>query len=544
MSQELCVVGPPGTGKTRAGMTLCHDWIGRGTGSEEIAYLAFTKAAAQTAAARIMEGAVGDEEMEDRFPLFRTIHSLCYRGFRQGNAGKKRVMTPPDWKRFSKQTGLECSSEGENSEDVEYIYHVTRRRGKTLWDQARAEYALSRLMSSTEAELDEARERVSIPAAEKIRMCVDPKVYRCFVEHYERFKEEEGILDFTDMLEYGLREMDPVGARYLVTDEAQDLCQLHHAVLDRIFGGAEMVVWIADDGQAIYSFSGADADLFLARARRSPKIILRETHRFGQPIVDYSAQIIRRVVNRIDKDVIGVPGRGGKVEVYSSWKPTAGDYFILHRHVAGCWEVAQRFMEDGIPFRNERGVNPLGAANKVKAFEAVSALADGRKVNPTQIQLAVGELLPSTRVSGEGVRTRLVVHGAKKKLEGLVGERSLEDLRGEAFLTDDGFRVVRERRYRAMNHTEHLEYYARLVKNGYEVKPSGPIITTIHGSKGRQAPFVVLYSEMSRSCWADPDGENRVAYVGVTRTEGDVFLIDGHITETATERYPYPRFEA
>jgi superfamily I DNA/RNA helicase len=532
------IIGPPGTGKTTSGMDQVRSWIDRGVDTRDIGYFTFTKSAAMEAVRRIQDDEVG-EEVNAFYPHFRTIHSLCYRGLR---AERKdlRVMGPADWKTFAQETGLEGSYSALPWEDLSEVFLSLQGQGKTEWDSARAAYTLTRLLARSEEDLHRARHEYHPRVAEQLGY-VDGEQYRSFVRLYDNFRRKEGLIDFTDMLEYGLTQMSPVDCRRVIVDEAQDLCPCHFAIIKRLFGGAELVLWIGDDDQSIFRFSGASAEEFLAHVDLGAVVVLRQTHRFGQPIVDFSKQIIRRVEHRIGKDVIGVPGRKGDVSESGEWKPTYGDYFILHRHVRGCQAVGTQFIDAGIPFRNERGKSPLSSRNRVMAFQQLQRLASGEVIPMAKAKVAITELLPSTHQSYEGIKTRLVVHGAKKKLIDARNEPiSLDTLVSKGLLTPEGARVVRQHDYSALHHTDDLRYYDRVLKNGYKLVPSGPVITTLHGSKGRQAPFVVLYSEMLRTCWNDPDSEHRLAYVGATRTQSNVVVTAEQVSDWTADEYPYP----
>jgi superfamily I DNA/RNA helicase len=92
-----------------------------------------------------------------------------------------------------------------------------------------------------------------------------------------------------------------------------------------------------------------------------------------------------------------------------------------------------------------------------------------------------------------------------------------------------------------MNHPDDLLYYSRVVRNGHSLSTEKvPIITTIHASKGREADNVVLFSEMGRRCWQDPDSEHRLAYVGSTRTRRNLTICLDRKVEWARMAYDYP----
>jgi len=526
------------------GCTLARDWFDSGARPDEVAYLAFTKAASIAACTEIMESEeeVDPSSLVERFPLFRTIHSLAYMGLKRANPDC-RVLTTADMKEFSKRTGFGAAFAVQAWEDLAEVYQNLQGFGKTHWDQALAAYTLTRMSASTDDELDAAKIR-SCPLANITIGFVEEEVYRTFVEKYEAFKKEEGLIDFTDMLEFAARSMSPIdGVRYAITDEAQDLCPLHYKILDRLLRSAEQTWLIGDDDQALYRFSGASAELFLERARKADhQIVLRQTHRFGQEIVDFSAKIIRRISNRMGKDIIGVTGRSGVIVGTGEFKPVSGDVLVLHRHVAGCQAIARAYMQAGLPFRNERGRDPLGYKNRVKAWSALASLSDGGHVPFGLARTMVDELMPSLLIDSDGnKKARLVVHGGKKKMDVLlVPQINLEGLKTLEILTSEGAAIIQKRAYDVLNHREDLEYYDRLTKNGHNLEERGAIITTEHGAKGRQARNVIAFTEMSRRCWADPDTEHRLAYVAATRAQVSLTICAERKVDFYTDAYDYP----
>jgi superfamily I DNA/RNA helicase len=547
MPSERVIWGPPGCGKTTSGVTLARQWIASGTSSKQIAYLAFTKAAAK-AAARKIYGREDDTLMGQEFPYFRTIHSLCYRGLRQ-NRQDLHLVTTAHMKQFQAVCSMPGAYAVYDWEDLAEIYAKMEDRGRSEWDQALAAYTFTRVKARTLADLDLARVRPSPEGAMMLgleNMSLD--VYQTFVQKYERFKTAEGLIDFTDMLEYAARSMLPIeDIRYAVIDEAQDLAPIHHLLVDRLLSTAQEIWWVGDDDQAIFSFSGASAELFLDRAKRATyQIQLRQTHRFGQAIVDFSNRIIQRVKNRHPKELIGIEGRDGKVEVSGSFEPVEGDVIIVHRHVAGCQNVAQAYIDAGLPFRNERGKDPLDAQKRLRAWIAVRNLSLGRQVTMAAVENVLDELMPSVAMGERNEKIQLVVRGAKARIEELIrGLVTLQDLVAAKVLTYEGAQVIQEREYHTMRHSADLDYYERLAKNGYDVEDDEqmsaiPRITTIHGAKGREAERAIVFAEMGDKCRDDVDGENRLAYVASTRTRSDVTICMENTLSWARSSYDYP----
>jgi hypothetical protein len=251
------------------------------------------------------------------------------------------------------------------------------------------------------------------------------------------------------------------------------------------------------------------------------------------------------VIARHPKEILGVEGRSGSVKVSGSFEPIPGDIMIMHRHVQGCQNIAQAYIDAGLPFRNERGRDPLDSVKRIKAWQTVRALSSGEEVSMTAAALVIEDLIPAVIVGQNMQKVRLVVHGRKSSLEELGrGSISLRDLVVGKILTEEGAAVIRDREYDTMRHSKDLDYYERVAKNGYtvDVDPEEkiPRITTIHGSKGRQAESTYVFSEMGQKCWNDFETEHRLAYVAATRTQTDVTVCMENKVHWAEAAYEYP----
>lgn len=543
MTTLATLVGPPGTGKTTASLALVREWFLRHGGRpDNVAYLTFTKDAAEEARGRLyQEGVIQDPSTP--MPYFKTIHALAYAGLARERGGKVNVVNTSEMKEFMKETGLNGTYATYGWEDLHQVYQQMKDSGRSEWDAALSAYRLSRISVRKFSDLGRAALEPSRLANETVPVAIE--TYRSFVTLYERFKAKRGLVDFEDMLYYALEKMRPLeNVKYVIVDEAQDISPVLNLIVDRIFPSAELLVFAGDADQAIFQFAAADANLFIERYHKSDwRIHLTQTNRFGQEIVDFSQRIIKRVRNRIDSPVTGVQGRSHAIERTGQFKPTVADMMILHRHVKGCQEVASAYIAAGLPFRNERGKDPLGSGARIQGFHALRDLSEGKQISWIGVSRLIGDLMPSTYVSSDGAeKQRLVVHGGKAALqEDQPGMVDLNELVERKILTEDGARVVRMKEIYKLKHADDLSYYDRVIDNGYNLASEKmPVITTMHGSKGREAPHVVIFSEMGKKCWKDPDTEHRLAYVASSRTQGTIEICQERKLDWADHPYDYP----
>lgn len=473
MKREI-ILGPPGTGKTTELIRRLEVAFEKGIGPEEIAYLAFTKKAANEAIVRSMKHF---GFARDRFPYFRTIHSLAYH---ENKISKDSVMHSEDYREFGETYGWDFTASYDNYEErptygrglgdqLLKCYDLAKARGISVYDEARRddypfnEYAITR-----------------------------------FVQQFETFVSKTGLKTFNDFLTNPI-ELD---LKLVIIDEAQDLTHLQWSFIRDSFRKVEEILIAGDDDQCIYQWSGADLNFFLnIMAERT---VLNHSFRCHRKIWELCNSITSKIVSRYPKPWQPVRDGGSVIFQQDPFEVDIrkGEWLVLARKNRSLKKYYQVCMSSGRIFHDGRDW-----INRTKWFNGVltyMALQQGKRVSAHDI----GHLLRvSTKVSKIGE----------------FSDYSWEDLKWN-FSERPNWDEVCD-----MLEVEHLQFIRRCIAHGEDITTEGSVrLSTIHGAKGGEADNVLLDARLdgipSRQFRSDPDSERRVWYVGVSRARQNLIL--------------------
>lgn len=520
------VLGPPGTGKSANLLDFLRTELDAGIPSERIAFVSFTRAARQEVVRRVGRDFKLDE---DDLPWLRTIHSAA---FRLLDLHRGSIMTHQSWKQFAEKFHYKLTSFHDIlDESSEGLVEPPRR---TIDDRMRYVYEWGH-NRRLDVEHSMGRCSVIVPATH----------FRLFAKRLEDFKKQEDLLDFCDLLERVLKEGLRPDVDVAFIDEAQDLSPLQIAVVEQWFKLCKRVYVAGDDDQSVYSFQGAEPDWLLGLAREHAPIILEQSHRVPSTVHALAQRIIRRNRKRIPKSY-RPSDSSGKVERLSIERALRAlnpetETLVLARNRMFLKSIANDLFDRRLPYVVEGagGKSPLSFTPLVRAVKAAYRLWQGKNLDAEDLKILL------KRVPSRGFD--LLPHGVKtqaERLDGMVSQEDMRDCLGlgrllETIQRDGPTSVFLKLKpaYRA--------YFQALLDHYGDIPHPRIHLTSIHGTKGREADLVVVLPDMTRASYLDyldgarggNEAENRVAYVAVTRAKKHLVIV-----QPSTRRYyNYPR---
>jgi DNA helicase-2/ATP-dependent DNA helicase PcrA len=389
-----------------------------------------------------------------------------------------------------------------------------------------------------------------------------------FEKLWSKYKQENGLLDFTDLIEICHRDVwaAPKNPSVIFADEAQDLNRMQLSLVRKWGARAEYFIIAGDDDQTIYTFTGATPEAFLdPDIPEDHKIILKQSYRVPRAVHSFAEALIRQVSRRQEKQYFPRPedgvldrfSRDGYNRIDGEILKTALDHVERGKSVmflTACSymlrSIIQVLRKQGVPFHNpyrkSNGFwNPLRVGRRGSTASRVAALLVahpgwGEGTRPwTQADLG----LWAESLQSKGV-LRL---GAKKRLAAFTGD---DDVTNEMF--DEIFEPgaleqlleAYEGDYRAL-----LRWWRDRVTQDMQARSQFPaeiatrrgprallatpqvVVGTIHSVKGGQADVVYLFPDLSQTGDAQyrrggglKDSVIRVFYVGATRARERLYI--------------------
>ena len=481
------VVGPPGTGKTDTLLNTVKEYVDKGTPLNQIGYFAFTRKAANEARNRYLKSRPDLEKKDTEY--FRTLHSLA---FRRLNLKEENILQEEHYQLIGQQAGVR----------IQYAPYEKNAFNGIFTDKS--EYLtiinLAKLRSIPVLEQLDRNEHLGRIERDKL-FILDKKI--------EEYKRDHDLIDFNDMiLKFIEKKVCPL-FKVVFIDEAQDLSPLQWKMVKVLQEHSSNVYVAGDDDQAIFGWAGADVKSFINF--EAVEIPLQQSHRVPQLVYDRAVQRLDNIVEaRIDKKYFPTPEKGS-VKTFFSIDPidlSKGDWYILARTNDLLRPIITQLHRRGIYFETSYG-RSLGK-NLYQDILNWEKWKKGEQLNTIQAQRVFERLGLKLKEATDKMFTLdslIALHPTIKKVPWY-----------------DAFTEV----------TPKTKTYIRAMrKNGENLKADPRVkVMTLHGSKGGEASNVIILQNQTnntmkavRKSQTKRDEEQRVWYVGITRTKHNLFLI-------------------
>lgn len=218
------IIAPAGCGKTTRLLSILNDLLGRGVAPDRIVFTTFTKSGAYEARDRACEKF---NLTPSQLPLFRTLHSLCYRFI-----GKSKLLTNKDWFEIGRRAGVSLSPQPQIMIDGPTWVHKSQT----------GDYMLACLAFARDSGKSLRETYLEFPERQLFRY----ERLENFAKEIRDYKELFDKVDFTDMLERFVETRPRLSIDHVIVDEAQDLTPLQWRVVDYLAELADRT-WLAGD---------------------------------------------------------------------------------------------------------------------------------------------------------------------------------------------------------------------------------------------------------------------------------------------------------
>lgn len=482
------ILGPPGTGKTERLLRLVEQYMAQGVRPDEIGFLTFTKKAAGEAKQRAVDKF---NINENNLIYFRTIHSLA---FRQLSLSKVQVMQRDHYHELGNILGIDI-------------------RGSVNMDEGSTEYGMS--IGDRLIFMEGLARAKMIPLREQWEQGVNEDIDWWELERVskalKKYKENNGLLDFTDMLELFYRQGHIPKLKVLFIDEAQDLSKLQWLAVNNVIAQAGQVFIAGDDDQCIFAWAGSDTEYFINLEGNVE--VLDVSYRVPKLTQLMAHDIVSQIKHRRPK-IWKSRAAEGNIMWHNDIDTVPldqGEWLLLARNGYMLKSFEDHCMTNGFSFDGKR-FSPLNSSS-LTSIRYWEQLRKGEELTPDQVRKVNNYLSPELKLLN---LARLNDFG--KLNMGLL--KAQFGLRTEVIWHEALGKISPYER----------EYFIAARRRGETLVNKPRIrISTIHGAKGGEADNVLLMTDLAPRTFdemqTDMDNELRVFYVGVTRAKKSLHLL-------------------
>ncbi|SIQ72719.1 DNA helicase-2 / ATP-dependent DNA helicase PcrA [Haladaptatus litoreus] len=392
------------------------------------------------------------------------------------------------------------------------------------------------------------------------------------IRGWRKYKGDEGLVGFADMLERVKQRSLLPSVDYLVIDEFQDITRLQFDIYEEWKPHMENVLIAGDDDQVVYAWQGADPKLLLQEGGED--VILDTSYRLPSRVLKVVQQEVDHIEERQEKN-LKPRKEGGTVEAVES--PSMldlvrnvrytisefdGTAMVLFRARYQMFRFIDEFIDEGMPFRTLTDQR-MWTDRLCQYVDAVEQIDEGEPIDGLQARRLADMLADST--FGSNDRDEMFDAIDERKEEKGVDDLTELEFDGD-FVRDfapfmpgpesasDMVRKVTSYQKRSMN-AYFMGKYQGMERDRIR-------IGTIHSAKGREADHVFVATDLTEkvveqmaatvenegidlpgvdefTSSTDPvpvltDNERRVFYVGMSRARERLVLMENLVSGAPT----------
>ncbi|PPR41444.1 MAG: ATP-dependent DNA helicase Rep [Alphaproteobacteria bacterium MarineAlpha6_Bin2] len=499
MGIRTIIPGPPGTGKT---FRLVNHYLEKEineykTDPQKIIYITYSNAG------------IDDVKIKHNLLYISTMHSLGTRELKI-NTSKRLLNGKRKWEIFKTYPNHEAY----RNMSFETIVDAAGNPKYENNHMRIIQYARSKKIDLEQAAFELSLEHEEIDFTHQLN------------QDLKTFKEHTKMIEFHDMIELfekkdRMNNPDSLisGVEAVFLDEAQDLSPSQFDMFFYIEKNCKRSYIAGDDDQTIYTFQGADPNIFINLQGKFDNQI--QSHRVPRKIHAKALEVLRQIDNRLDKSWDARKAEGELFEHYhlDNIDFTEKNWMVLAMTNKLLDEIEKHFFRVGIRFK--RKGNKILTNDILKSYQTWILLQKGDSVKEKDAKTMYKEFIR--------YKDGHVAHGFSSgdSLEG-IEYVSLNDLKKDHGLLASGsweqFKIDEDTK----------NYIKTLLKKGDDLMSNTKIeLSTMHGSKGRECENVVLFMDYGtenqwlflRDAERNPDAQHRLIFVGITRAKQRLYIM-------------------
>jgi DNA helicase-2/ATP-dependent DNA helicase PcrA len=329
------------------------------------------------------------------------------------------------------------------------------------------------------------------------------------------YKRDTGMIEYSDMIKQFIEKDKCPPLDVVFLDEAQDLNPLQWEMFNYIESKCKRSYIAGDDDQTIYTFQGADPNMFMnLKGAMDPQI---ESRRCPRAIHRKALDILQHVEHRLIKSWLPRDADGKVFENYSldNIDFSKGEWMIIARTNKMLNPIKAHLTFLNLRFESK--TNFLLSSELLEAYQVWIRLNQGATVGSEEVKSLYKVL---------NYNMGHVEYGfsSGKSLD-TVDLVDIDDL-----MLSHGLKITGN--WEQLNFKEDTKLYIKsLLDSGDDLMKKSRIkVSTIHGVKGEECENVVLFTGLEKiihdAALNNPDPEHRLFFVGVTRAKENLYIME------------------